>query len=99
MGRAEPARVCPRPAAFPEPRPPIDLSADFARGLPNLRAAEERAMPLPKSFQNFAEFEREIIRAGTRVNLSLEDIVEDTSFEEEIELDQDDDPFASMRDF
>ncbi|MDC3956578.1 MULTISPECIES: transcriptional regulator [Polyangium] len=56
-------------------------------------------MPLPKSFQNFAEFEREIIRAGTRVNLSLEDIVEDTSFEEEMELDQDDDPFASMRDF
>jgi len=56
-------------------------------------------MSLPKSFQNFAEFEREILRAGTRVNLSLEDIVEDNSFEEELDFEQDDDPFAAMRDF
>lgn len=53
-------------------------------------------MPLPKNFQTFAEFEREIIRSGSRIGLSLEDIVEDTSFDVEVEAD--DDPFASMRD-
>jgi hypothetical protein len=55
-------------------------------------------MPLPKSFNNFAEFEREILRASNRVGLSLEDMVEDTSFDAEIDIDADDDPFASMRD-
>jgi hypothetical protein len=56
-------------------------------------------MSLPKSFQNFAEFEREIMRASNRLNVSLEDMVEDTSFEAEIEVDADDDPFSAMRDF
>ena len=56
-------------------------------------------MPLPKSFQNFAEFEREILRGTQRINASLEDIVEDTSFDAELEVDDDDDPFAAMRDF
>jgi hypothetical protein len=53
-------------------------------------------MPLPKSFQNFAEFEREILRGGSRLGLSMEEIVDDDSFEAEIEVD--DDPFAAMRD-
>ncbi len=53
-------------------------------------------MPLPKNFQTFAEFEREIIRGGSRIGLSLEDMVEDTSFDAEIEVD--DDPFEAMRD-
>lgn len=53
-------------------------------------------MPLPKNFQTFAEFEREIIRGSSRLGLSLEDIVEDTSFDAEIEVD--DDPFEAMRD-
>jgi hypothetical protein len=53
-------------------------------------------MSLPKNFQTFAEFEREIIRGSSRLGLSLEDIVEDTSFDAEIEVD--DDPFESMRD-
>ena len=53
-------------------------------------------MPLPKTFQNYAEFEREIIRGSTRIGLSFEDIVDDEVFEAEIEVD--DDPFASMRD-
>lgn len=57
-------------------------------------------MSLPKSFQNFAEFEREVVRASYRLNVSLEDMVEDTSFEAEIEMDaDDDDPFSAMRDF
>jgi hypothetical protein len=57
-------------------------------------------MSLPKHFQNFAEFEREILRAGHRINVSLEDMVEDTSFDAELETAADnDDPFASMRDF
>jgi hypothetical protein len=46
-------------------------------------------MPLPKNFQTFAEFEREIIRPAYRIGLSLEDMVEDNAFEAEIEVDQD----------
>jgi hypothetical protein len=56
-------------------------------------------MSLPTSFQNFAEFEREIVRASYRMNVTFEDMVEDTSFEAEIAVDADDDPFSSMRDF
>jgi hypothetical protein len=54
-------------------------------------------MPVPKTFQNFAEFEREILRGSTRLGLSLEDIVDDDSFDAEIEVDSDD-PFEAMRD-
>jgi hypothetical protein len=54
-------------------------------------------MPLPKTFQSFAEFEREILRGSTRLGLSLEEIVEDDSFDAEIEVDSDD-PFEAMRD-
>jgi hypothetical protein len=46
-------------------------------------------MPLPRNFQSFAEFEREIIRPSNRIGLSLEDIVEDTSFDAELELERD----------
>ena len=53
-------------------------------------------MALPKTFQSYAEFEREIIHPHTRIGLSLEDIVEDNSFDAEIEVDND--PFESMRD-
>ena len=54
-------------------------------------------MPLPKAFQNFAEFEREVLRGSTRLGLSLEELVDDDSFDAEIEVDSDD-PFESMRD-
>ena len=56
-------------------------------------------MPLPKNFQSFAEFEREVLRQGTRLGLSLESLepVDDNAFEAEIELDNED-PFESMRD-
>jgi len=54
-------------------------------------------MPLPKAFQNFAEFEREILRGSNRIGLSLEDIVEDDAFDAEIEVESDD-PFEAMRD-
>lgn len=54
-------------------------------------------MSMPRAFQSFAEFEREIIRGSNRVNLSLEDMVEDDAFDPEIEVDSDD-PFESMRD-
>jgi hypothetical protein len=57
----------------------------------------EDIMALPKAFQNYAEFEREILRGSNRVGLTLEDIVEDDAFDPEIEVDSDD-PFASMRD-
>ncbi len=54
-------------------------------------------MPMPKTFSNFAEFEREILRGSTRIGLSLEELVEDDAFDAEIELESDD-PFESMRD-
>ena len=50
-------------------------------------------MALPNNFRTFAEFEREILRGSNRIGLTLEDIVEDASFEEELELDAD--PFES----
>ena len=53
-------------------------------------------MALPKSFQNFAEFEREILRPNYRIGASLEDMVEDNSFEAELDFDQD--PFDAMKD-
>jgi len=54
-------------------------------------------MPLPKTFQNFAEFEREILRGSSRLGLSMEELVDDDSFDAEIEVDSDD-PFEAMRD-
>ena len=52
-------------------------------------------MPIPKSFTNFAEFEREILRPGNRLGLTIEEIVEDDSFDAEVEYE--DDPFAEMK--
>ena len=54
-------------------------------------------MPLPKTFQNFAEFEREILRGSTRLGISMEEMVDDDSFDAEIVVDSDD-PFEAMRD-
>lgn len=46
-------------------------------------------MPLPRSYQSFSEFEREILRPS-RVGFSLEDIVEEEgSFETELDFDKD----------
>ncbi|XXX81316.1 transcriptional regulator [Sorangium sp. So ce134] len=45
-------------------------------------------MPLPRSYQNFAEFEREILRPN-RVGFSLEDIVEEGSFDAELDFEKD----------
>ncbi|EYF00874.1 hypothetical protein [Chondromyces apiculatus] len=44
-------------------------------------------MPLPKTFRNFAEFEREYL--PTRVGFSMEDIVEEGSFDAELDFDRD----------
>lgn len=46
-------------------------------------------MPLPRNFQSFAEFEREILRGSNRIGFSLEDIVEDTSFDAELDFESD----------
>jgi hypothetical protein len=53
-------------------------------------------MALPKSFRSFADFEREMIRPAYAIGLSLEDMVEDTSFEAELDFDQD--PFEASDD-
>ena len=53
-------------------------------------------MSLPKSFNTFAEFEGEILRPANRIGLSLEDMVEDSSFDAEIDFDAD--PFSEMKD-
>jgi hypothetical protein len=45
---------------------------------------------MPKSFRSFAEFEREILRPQSRVGLTFEDMVEDDTFEAELDFDADD---------
>ena len=48
-------------------------------------------MSLPRAFTTFAEFERDYLKGGTRVGLSVEDLIDDSAFEAEIELETDDD--------
>ena len=57
----------------------------------------EVPMSLPRSFQTFAEFEREIISKERRIGLSLEEMVEDGAFDAETEYSEED-PFAEMAD-
>ena len=45
-------------------------------------------MPLPKTYRSFAEFEREILYP-CRVGFSLEDIVEEGSFDAELDFEKD----------
>lgn len=52
-------------------------------------------MTLPKTFRNFAEFEREYLRPGT-VGLSLEEMVEDVAFDAELDFEKD--PFDGSDD-
>jgi hypothetical protein len=51
-------------------------------------------MSLPKAFSTFAEFEREIIRPSNRLGLTLEDMVEDSAFDADVDFEND--PFAEM---
>ena len=53
-------------------------------------------MALPNSFKSYADFEREMLRPNYRIGLTVEDMVEDTSFEAELDFDVD--PFDSMKD-
>ena len=52
-------------------------------------------MPLPRSFQTFAEFDRDFLRETTRLGLSIEDIVEEPAFDADLDFapdaDEDDD--------
>ena len=52
-------------------------------------------MSLPRSFQTFAEFDRDFLREITRLGLSIEDIVEEPAFDADLdfapESDEDDD--------
>lgn len=48
-------------------------------------------MPLPRSFQTFAEFDRDFLRETTRLGLSVEDIVEETAFDADLDFSTDKD--------
>jgi hypothetical protein len=53
-------------------------------------------MPLPRSFQTFAEFDRDYLRETTRLGLSIEDIIEEPAFDADLDFeasedDEDDD--------
>ena len=52
-------------------------------------------MSLPKSFRTFAEFDRDYLREGTRLGLSIEDLIEEPAFDAELEFEaaDDDDDF------
>ncbi len=43
----------------------------------------------PKQYRSYADFEREEIRPYMKVGFSMEDFVDDTSFENEMLFDQD----------
>ena len=43
----------------------------------------------PRSYRNYAEFEREYIRPAFRVGQSVEEMVEDSPFEAEYDFDRD----------
>jgi hypothetical protein len=53
-------------------------------------------MPPPRVFKDFAEFERDYLRPALRVGQSIEDLVDDDTFECELELDRD--PFDEVLD-
>lgn len=48
-------------------------------------------MPLPRAFTTFAEFERDYLRGNSRMGLSVEDMIDDSAFEAEVEIDCSDD--------
>ncbi len=48
-------------------------------------------MSLPKSFRTFAEFDRDYLREGTRLGLSIEDMIEEPAFDAELEFEASDD--------
>ncbi len=52
-------------------------------------------MSLPRSFRNFAEFERDVLSSERRIGLSLEEMVEDNAFDAEVQVDAED-PFSEM---
>lgn len=49
-------------------------------------------MSLPKHYQSFADFEREEIRPSFKVGFSMEDLVDEASFEHSQGVDLDRDP-------
>jgi hypothetical protein len=49
-------------------------------------------MSMPKFYRTFAEFEREEIRPNFKVGFSMEDLVDEASFESSQGLDLDRDP-------
>lgn len=49
-------------------------------------------MAIPKSYRTYADFEREEIRPSFKVGFSMEDLVEEATFEVE-QIDFDRDPF------
>jgi hypothetical protein len=49
-------------------------------------------MSLPKHYQTFADFEREEIRPSFKVGFSMEDLVDEASFEHSQGVDLDRDP-------
>jgi hypothetical protein len=42
-----------------------------------------------RSYRSFAEFEREYIRPHKKVGITVEEMIEDTSFEAEFDFDRD----------
>jgi hypothetical protein len=49
----------------------------------------ELEMSAPRSFRNFAEFEREFLKPTYRVGQTFEDLIEDSSFDAEFDFDRD----------
>lgn len=54
-------------------------------------------MAIPKSYRSFADFEREEIRPSFKVGFSMEDLVEEATFESDA-FDWDKDPYELEED-
>ncbi|MFO0587581.1 MAG: transcriptional regulator [Polyangiaceae bacterium] len=48
-------------------------------------------MSLPRSFQTFAEFDRDYLRDATRLGMTIEDIVEEPAFDADLDFAPDED--------
>jgi hypothetical protein len=54
-------------------------------------------MSAPQNYRSYAEFEREVIRPSFKVGFSMEDMVEEATFDADLNFDMDRDPFDSDR--
>src|SRR5262245_58669297 len=69
----------------PDPPPPIGFCSS------NEPAFAGGYMPLPRSCQTFAEFDRDYLRETNRLGMSIEDLIDEPAFDADLDFESDDD--------